>query len=210
MRQHTNANPWRFSYGLALPLSLLAGCGQYAPGPGKLDSRRDAVLAAYFTEEAEEILRVVPLNEGTVNRAAGFAVGDDWGSQLASWVYGYGAFRQVLIAPSADECTIFHEYVHQADYSGLIDRQEFNTRVEQLRAEVGYRAIVEKAEAVIRDAHSGDFLSELALAYNDGLTRELIANLIVGYVRGDYDLPEYFLEVYSRALRLGANESCRS
>ncbi|UCE61635.1 MAG: hypothetical protein JSU63_07780 [Phycisphaerales bacterium] len=180
----------------------MAGCGGEFAGPGDLDEYRDEVLDRYFTEDAARILRYVPLSEGTVNVAAGFSVGPDWGSRLASAVFGNGGERQVLIVETVGELVVFHEYIHQADYFGLIDRELFASRYEQLLAGVGYRAIAEDAEATIIELHSGDFLSQLALAYNDGLTRELIAYLIAGYVRGDYDLPEYFLEVYESVVRI--------
>lgn len=200
MLRRPNANAWRSSFVFTVALSL-AGCGLVPPRPGKWDARRDEVLDRYFTEEAAEILNDVPLNEGQVNLSGSFAVGDDWGSQLASWVYGNGAFRQVLIQASSDEFNILHEYVHQADYSGLIDRELFRTRLKQLRADDAYRAIVEEAEASIRGFYSLNFLNELALAYNDGSTREMIAYLIKDYMRGYYDLPDYVLEVYSSVLR---------
>jgi len=199
-----NANRLRFFFVFAVAMAPMTGCGVFDPGPGDLDARRDEVLEKYFTEEAARILSRVPLNEGTVNFSGGFAVGFDWGSRLASWWYGNGGFRQVLIAETADEFVIFHEYIHQADYSRLIDRELFEARLEELRADDQYRAHVEEVEASIRDAHSGDGLSELALAYNDGLTREMVAYLIEGYVRGDYDLPQYFLEVYSSVVQLSA------
>ena len=202
MRRHAIGATGSLSVLLGMALALLVGCGAQIAGPGTYDEVRDDVLDRYFTEEAAQILREIPLNQGTVNLAGAFAVGPDWGSRLASWVFGNGCHRQVLVTSSPDELIVFHEYVHQADYSGLIDRQAFAEQYARLKADDEYRQIAEGLEETILWFHSLNFWNQVALAYHDGMTRELIAHLIEGYVGGDYDLPDYLLEVYAPVVRI--------
>ena len=202
MRRHDIGTAGSLSLLLGMALAPLAGCGTQAAGPGTFDEIRDGVLDRYFTEEAAQLLREIPLNQGAVNLSGAFAVGPDVGTRLASWIYGNGCHRQVLVTASPDEMIVFHEYVHQADYSGLIDREAFAEQYDRLKADEEYRGIAEGLEEMILWFHSLNFWNEIALAYNDGMTRELIAHLIEGYVGGDYDLPDYLLEVYAPVVRI--------
>lgn len=142
---------------LSLPLALLAAslatgcCGTSSESD---NTRRDEVLERFFTPEAVSVLNDVPLTYGHVGSTLGFSVGDDLGSELISAATGNGCGRQVIIAPAmsfvaddielsgtveVDDWVILHEYVHQADYSGLILRDVFREAYQQLRRDPPYQ-----------------------------------------------------------------------
>src|SRR5690606_31015379 len=136
--------------------------------------------------------------------------GDDFGSRLLSVFSGFGNRRQVIISQDspAEDMLILHEYVHQADYFGLIDKSLFRERYAILRQDIHFRDLAEGWESrIVRYHASGGFgYGLVALAYNHGLERELIAYLIQGWIEEMYELPEYMLEVYVGVIRMDARE----
>lgn len=179
-----------------------------------LNQCRDEVLALLFTQQARDIIESVPIREGDVNGSGGFAAGDDFGSQFISYLYGNGCGRQVLVrlggASARDigrgyvvrASLVFHEYIHQADYSGVISRDLFRRRFQRLLEDPGYN----EGAAAVRDWVVQEWtrtpLDELAFSYDDGETRELIPSIIELWMYGTIDLPAYMLEVYEFALEL--------
>ena len=184
---------------LGLVALALGGCNLFTPTD---NARRDAVLAAHFTQEAAAVLGDIPLRSGGVGGTWSMAIGDDWGSRLASTFYGYGNRRQVLMSEGADDLVVFHEYVHQAHYSGLISDQLFQERYSRLRCDPEFARVAEMLEEFIWENYTEDVFTWLALLYDGGLTRELIAYAIEGWKRGLYDLPDYFLDVYRDTVRM--------
>lgn len=168
------------------------------------DARRDAVLSAYFTEEAIEFLGTIPLRYGKLPGGCAVAIGDDWASRSLAIALGFGDERQVIVDPECaeDDLLIFHEYIHQADYAGLLSRRLFHERFARLRRDPAYSAIAEEWIEFLAESYCSDFLLCMTLAYEAGVTRELIAFVIEGWVAGYHDLPDYFLEVYDGVVRM--------
>lgn len=184
---------------LALLTGLLALTGCVATRPDNL--RRDVVLQDFFTPDAVKELETIPLYYGHLEGFCGLAVGDDLGTRVAGVLLGFGNRRQVILGYDCDDLALFHEYVHQAQYSGLIDTGLFRERVSWLFNDPFYGDIPRRWQAVIlREYGRGPALA--ALLYRRGLTRELVAYLIEGWVAGAYDLPDYFLDVYAGTVRL--------
>jgi hypothetical protein len=171
-----------------------------------LDEQRDRVLEAYFTEEAIAVIGDIPMYTADLAGSGGFSIGDDWGSRLISSFLGYGGERQVLISEGASDRTVFHEYLHQADYAGLLSRDLFDERYAILREDETYAYIALDWEQFLRDVYTDKPQQAISLAYDDGPTRELLAYLIQGWIRGDYDLPDYFLDVYRGVIRLDVRD----
>ena len=179
----------------------MIGCGGPAPSDPDLIEQRDEVFARYFTEEAIEVLARVPIRTGSVNGQIAFSVGDDFGSQLAALAFGNLPIRQVLVGEEGvSDFILFHEYLHQADYSGLIERASFLDAYEQLEQDSEFSHLAPIYGSRRRASCSDDFLCLLVLSYGNGVTRELIADLIGDWVDGIIDLPDYLLDVYRRAL----------
>jgi hypothetical protein len=181
--------------------ATLAGCP--CPPEGLYNERRDEVLPRYFTPEALEVIGDIPMNPGSPNGAIGFAVGDDWGSRLVSAACGYCDQRQVLIYTEAvPERVIFHEYVHQADYSGLISRSLFRERF--LMMESDPNPEYQRAAAAVRDLlerlTGENLLADIAYAYDEGIVREGLAYTIELWSQGEIELPDYMFEVYADAV----------
>jgi hypothetical protein len=180
----------------------LFGCATVSPPD---DLRRNAVLEKYFTSEAGRMLRHVPLRYGTLPGYGGIAIGDDPAMRLLSYVQGFGNRRQVILSENFDDMTLFHEYIHQAQYSGLIDTAFFLERYSMLTQDPRYVLIPERWEEYLwRDY--GRSPAVAVLLYDQGVTRELIAYLLEGWMLRWYDLPDYILDVYRPAVRLEARE----
>ncbi len=179
---------------------LVTGCIPTSPDDATLETCRDDVLDALFTPDAAAALREVPIRHGSINGSVGFSAGNDWGSQFVSGLYGNGFCRQVLLGPGADAYTVFHEYTHEADYSGLISRTFFEERLEQLLADPDFGPTARALSDAINRAYTAEPLIALSFAYDDGPTRELIAFMADEWLRGECDWPAYFLDVYSGAI----------
>lgn len=166
---------------------------------------RDEVLQKYFTPEAVERLSQVPFRIGDfdINIGNGLSVGNDLGSQLAASLSGYPWGRQVILKPSfATEYWIFHEYMHQAQYSGFVSRREFNDVFRRLKDDSEYSQDAIEIEEDIIDDYNDSIGTWMALRYNFGLAREMIAYISDHWIFKGYEWPEYFLSVYSRSLKL--------
>lgn len=184
---------------VAIPAALLVltGCISTRPDP----VRRDLMLQEFFTPEAVAELETIPLYYGHLEGFCGFAVGDDLGTRAAGVLLGFGNRRQVVLSPDCDDLALFHEYLHQAQYSGCIDTRQFLERLDWLFSDELYGDIPRRWKALIlREYARGPAI--VALLYRRGLTRELMAYIIEGWVAGAYDLPDYFLEVYADTVRL--------
>jgi len=182
---------------------LLAASCATVPPPDH--TRRDAVLEEYFTPEAARILRQVPLHYGGAQGFGGVAIGDDTGSRLLGFFQGFGNRRQVILNFRSDDMTVFHEDIHQAQYSGLIDERLFRERYERLKRDPHYEGIPRRWDRYLRRVYARSPAIG-ALLYGRGITRERIAFLIEGWMMGSYELPDYMLEVYERAVRLEARK----
>lgn len=180
--------------------ALAAGCATVPPPD---NSRRDAVLGEFFTAPAAAVLARIPLHYGHVSGYSGVAIGDDAGSRILGYAQGFGNRRQVIMGYRSDDMTLFHEYIHQAHYSGLIDEQLFRERYDILKDDPRYAHIALRWERYLRRVY-GRSPALFALLYGRGVTRELIAFLIEGWMMGLYDLPDYMLDVYRPAVRLEA------
>jgi hypothetical protein len=173
-------------------------CDSVSPA---LNAWRDEVLATYFTEEAIAVIGNVPMRYCHLGGGWSMAVGDDWGSRLASVAAGCGNCRQVVLSEWADDYTVVHEYVHQADYAELISRDLFEERYGQVRGDPLYADIALALEDWLLEEYASDLNGVLSLVYDDGFMREIVAYLIQGWLMGYYDLPPYMLEVYGGVIR---------
>lgn len=204
-----------------MPTSSISCC-QVPPDNPALLACRDELLSLLFTPQAVADLVFVPLRFGNVNDASAFASGNDFGTLLASAVYGNACERQVLVNPQGyssntceedrvrvDPLILFHEYVHQADYSGLISREEFHNQFAKMLEDPEYASVAMTLEADIQVGYNYNFLAPLTLSYDDGLTRELVAWSIERWLVGSIDLPDYILDLYRRALKMDFLESQR-
>ncbi len=182
-----------------LVIVVLGGAGCPSPCDSvspAMDAWRDEVLERYFTEEAIAVIGDVPMRYCDLGGGWSMAVGDDWGSRLASVAAGCGCCRQVVLSEWADDYTVVHEYVHQADYEGLIPRGLFEERYGQLRADPLYSDIAFTIEGWLIEEYASDLNGILSLVYDDGFMREIVAYLIEGWLMDYYELPEYMLEPY--------------
>jgi len=169
------------------------------------NERRDQVLQKYFTPESIAKLSTVPLRVGESGAQAygGLSVGNDIGSRIAAFWWCYPWERQVLVThPQPVDRVIFHEYVHQADYFGLIPREAFVAALARLKEDPAYGEQVRARERNIVQAYSANIYGKLALWYDDGLTREMVAHLSTDWAFRDADWPPYFLKVYDQALKI--------
>ena len=190
---------------VAVPLVVCVGGCPPAPADFQSDDeRRDRILDAYFTDEACEVLCQVPLRYVEIPGFSGLSVGDDWGSRAAAQFWGLADERQVAIHPDHGDHTILHEYIHQADYEGFISRDLFRQRFAWLRSDPVYAGLADALERDVIAAWGDEPGTFISLLYDDGVTRELIPCLVMCYGYGAFDLPDYVLEVYTRALKLDA------
>jgi hypothetical protein len=178
---------------------ILTGCS----GGNKvsLDVERDEILPNFFTSEALVTIGDVPMYSGSIDGWA-LSVGDDWGSNLLSIVYGYGAGRQVLLPYSPDQprdswvdLLTFHEYIHQVDYDGLLSRTLFSSRLARMHNDPDFAYVADALERYL-DSLSYTRLSAVANAYDDARAREGMAYLIQFWADACFDLPDYMMEVY--------------
>lgn len=189
---------------IALVLAILnlafTGCTPQQKIP--LNDLRDDILPAFFTDDAIAEIGQVPMYSGSINEYWALSVGNDWGSRALAAVYGYGCERQVLMPYSLDEphenwldLLTFHEYIHQADYEGLLSRELFASRLERMRDDPDYADVADALDNLLASL-TADPLGELLYTYDSGLTREAMAYLIQYWADGCFDLPDYMLEVY--------------
>ncbi|MFC1691417.1 hypothetical protein ACFL0W_04510 [Nanoarchaeota archaeon] len=116
-------------------------------------SSEDDVLDKYFTEEAKNVLKDIPVFITYTNHISffGFSPDNDLISSLGGWFTSGHYGRQVCINQEGvrDESKIsideevlqlylVHEYIHQAQYAGLIDQEAFNKAYERLLCEKSY------------------------------------------------------------------------
>jgi len=185
----------------ALSLIFSVGCAPQEKWP--LDDVRDEVLQAFFTPKAVNAIGNVPMYMGEIGEGWALSVGNDWGSRLLAWAYGYGNERQVLMPyygelprePWVDFLT-FHEYIHQADYEGLLSRELFASRFEQMRNDPSFAHVAVDVDNFLAGLTEEDSLGNLVYSYDNGLTREAMAYLIQFWADGCFDLPDYMLDVY--------------
>lgn len=116
--------------------------------------------------------------------------GDDWGSRSLAAAFGYGSERQVLLPYK--ECDlhdlwidllIFHEYVHQADYEGLLSRALFDERLEQMRNDPDYADVAFALDNLLDSLKDKPF-GQIGEAYDDGRSREGMAYLMQFWAGG--------------------------
>ncbi|MBX3178858.1 MAG: hypothetical protein KF886_16000 [Candidatus Hydrogenedentes bacterium] len=179
---------------------LGAGC---AASYTEANAARDEILETYFTPEAAEVLKAVPLRVGPLTETVeGLAVGDDLGSRLAGVYFGYPWEKQVIVTPPLSDDTILHEYVHQADYAGFISRSEFAAAVIGPEASEADKEYARNVRTLIRITYGDGLLGTIALWYDDGLNREWLAWLAQNYALDEsLEWPAHLIPVYERALQ---------
>ncbi len=191
------------SLATVLTIVSVVALSSCSPQPFVEDNEtRDRVLERYFTPEAREILGKVPLRVGELDTLGGLAVGDDIGSRIMGLYLGYPWERQVIVVDGSPDELIFHEYVHQAEYSGLITIRELLGTLALPDYDPQELAFANWVEESIEESYGADPITAIALAYNDGLNRELLAYLAEYYTFDDtLDWPEQLKSAYSVALR---------
>jgi hypothetical protein len=181
----------------------LTGCG--APLSEHVQ-RRDHVLGAYFTDDAAAVLTGVPLRTtpAVSNRYRGIAIGDDFLTRAASILLGLGNARQVVVVAKFldDDGLIIHEYLHQADYSGLIDRKLFLERFHLLKTDPEYMDYALHQERSIAQAYGASIFGRAELLLFDGMNVELLAFVGRDIATGDLTPPDYLREPFAHALRM--------
>lgn len=187
---------------LAAVVLIVSGCSPAAYVED--NANRDRVLDQHFTAEAARSLKAVPLRVGPLaENIAGLAVGDDIGSRLIAFTFGYPMENQVIIAPGSGDRTIFHEYVHHADYLGLITRQAFAAGAMSPDLDPEQAAVLNGIRAEIIEVYNASPLSALALIYDDGLNREWLAFAAENYAFEETPgWPQALVTVYQPALRI--------
>lgn len=172
-----------------------------------VNDTRDEILPNAFTDEAITSIGDVPMYQIEFPGFGGaLSVGNDWGSRAVSAIGGYGNERQVLMnvffLPQSNsyQLIVVHEYVHQADYEGLISRDLFRKRIFRMIADPAYEEESEAFLEFLADL-AGNGLYGVTLLYDNGVLREGMAYLIEAWVDGCIELPDYVLEVYEDAIR---------
>lgn len=192
-------------------MALLFGCDR-PPEDESLNACRDALLAAAFTPDAAAVLRNVPLRYGEVAGIAAYATDDAPLSRIICAAFGNGFADGVLLsraaAPSCSEggplvpsFTLFHEFLHEADFHGLIDRELFRSRFMQMSEDPAFGEQALAFQEFLQDAYIRSNNS-LAVTWGDQLTIELLAHAPVFWLDGSLDLPDYMLEVYNNTIAL--------
>ena len=192
----------RIRYTLALSglawISASVGCGSVAYD---LSSTRDDVLSQYFTDEAIQLLEDVPVRCKENLPVAGIALGDDLVGGLVGTALGLGGGRQIAVLCVSERNTMIHELVHQADALGLIDLIEFDAALERMRDSEVYGETLRTVEETIRGEYEVSLLGAIVLT-DERLRSELRATLIADWATHVYPLPDDFLKVYDRVLRI--------
>ncbi|GMW02869.1 MAG: hypothetical protein AMXMBFR84_40050 [Candidatus Hydrogenedentota bacterium] len=186
---------------IVLAAGILAVAGGCVLQKILLNDLRDAILPDYFSAEAIGLVGDVPMYQGDIDGYA-LSVGDDWGSRFLSALFGYGNERQVLVPFAADEprlpwvdLLVFHEYIHQCDYSDVLSRELFIERLAQYRQDPAYADDSAALDALL-ESLGGNGIQEIGYIYDDGLNREALAYVIEAWVDGCIELPGYMLDVY--------------
>lgn len=186
-----------------LVVVVLTGCPQ--PDKVSLNGLRDQLLPLLFTSDTLAVIGDIPLYQGSFDLSDTIAVGDDIGSRLASIASGYGNERQVIIGlvergpsdPWSDfeAVLVLHEYVHQADFSGLISHDLFEERLQRMRDDPEFSAVAANLDAFLDELSQG-FINRVSFNRDNGRRREAIAYLIDQWASQCFELPDYMLEVY--------------
>ena len=188
-------------------LALSFGC-EPPPQDAELNACRDALLTMAFTPEATAALSDIPVRYGEVPGAIAYATSDDPLSVIIPAIFGNGFADGVLLshgaAPSCAEggplvpaFTLFHEFIHEADFEGIIDRELFRSRFAQMSEDPAFGE-----QALAFQAFLISISNPLAVTWGDQLTIELFAYAPVYWLDGSLDLPDYVLEVYENVIAL--------
>lgn len=170
------------------------------------DLRRDEVLATYFTDEAAEVLGAIPLRSvaGNNTKYRGIAIGDDPLTRLWGVMLGLGDERQVVVSEHHldDDGLIVHEYLHQADYSGLIGRRVFLEQFTTLKSDPAHAEYAARREASIIASYGESLFGRAELLLFDGLNTELVAFVGKDIATGKLLPPPYLWEPFAQTLRV--------
>ncbi len=187
---------------LIATLLSVTGCSQRI---ADRQERRDEVLAKYFTDEAATVLASIPLRSisGNETKYRGIAIGDEPITRLWGVILGLGDARQVVVSDEHldDDGLIVHEYLHQADYSGLIDRRAFVDQFAVLRTDPDHADYAARRANSILKSYGGSFFGQAELVLFDGLNTELVAFVGKDIATGELVAPPYLWDVYSQTLR---------
>lgn len=168
--------------------------------------RRDEVLGRYFSDEAAEALASVPLRSiaGNPTKYRGIAIGDDPLTRLWSVILGFGDARQVVVSEHHldDDGLIIHEYLHQADYSGLIDRRLVLAQFALLKADPEHLDYATRREDSILRTYGESLFGQAELILFDGLGIELVAFIGNDIATGRIVPPPYLWEPFAAVLRM--------
>lgn len=111
----------------------------------------DSILKTYFTDEAYEVLKDIPLYDGPIFGGVAYAAGTTFLSSVPPFFYGI--FGRAVIMRRSCLCTnwgianIIHEYIHHLDemtlegVANFIDRDEFEAAYIELANNQRYAGI---------------------------------------------------------------------
>ena len=169
----------------------------YSESPEVMKTR---VLNKYFTDEAFEVLKQIPVVVGeTVWNYEAHATGRNVVINTAEYVLGFGFGRKTVIADehSVTEQLLLHEYVHHASAVGLIDDELFSVAWEQMANDSEYNMITKSIDNIIEQNYPGP----LMFCFPKWKLIERESKLAEKIVFENVKVPGYVKNVYSSTLR---------
>ena len=120
------------------------------------ESKKTRILQKYFTKEAFEKLKDVPIYEGeTFQEYQAHALGRNFFMNCGQSMLGYGWGMKTVIA---DEKTITdelicHEYTHHASALGIIDDKKFSEEWNKMFEDEKYKLTTEQIDETITEKY---------------------------------------------------------
>lgn len=136
--------------------SLTQAIIEYENKYGKTpESMKIRVLREYFTPNAFEQLKDIPICEGNIPPLARATGRSPLEMYFQNW-FGYGYTRRTIINPEAklETKTIIHENIHHASALGLIDDDEFANAWEQMYKNKATANIADEINQIIDENYS--------------------------------------------------------
>lgn len=176
---------------------------EYEKEHGKTpESTKLQVLDYYFTKEAFEKLKDIPICEGKLfGEARGIATGRNLVMNYCQNLAGYGFGMKTVIKEelSLKNQTIIHENIHHASALGLIDDVEFDNAWQELSRDPFFKPVTKQIDEHIQEHYSGVMMA-LFPNYRT-LEREAFFSEVYTLQFLRQFMPQRIKDVYKRTLK---------
>lgn len=171
-----------------------------------LESMKIKVLNNYFTKEAFEKLKEIPVVYGsTYSDSIAAATGRSFFANCFNLLDGYGWGRKTVVtSKEMSEGTCVHEYIHHASSVGLIDDKEFSVAWKLFCLDKDYEEIREHVDTKIISFYNPWIMN--LFPYKTKIEREAILIEALYFPENwdqaliKKDLPDYMKKVYEKTL----------